>query len=166
VLTKVSITFDDLPNVAEKLKWIPDTYKGFNWTRIAYMERSYAIKTYPESGYATSFIPNGSPYIAFFRQESSISIAEPNETIALVSLTAYAAWEDDLQLTITGYRNSKQLNIHTTTLLFGKPQVIVLLWKNIDKIIFKSSGGTVHPGTNVLPEFYVILAQLTIEQFF
>jgi hypothetical protein len=80
----------------------------------------------------------------------------------LISLTACAAWNDNLELTIRGHRNSIQTNTHTTTLLFGKPGLIVLNWKDIDKVTFKSSGGTAHPGSGESAWLNVIITQLTI----
>ena len=92
-----------------------------------------------------------------------MAIERPNETFNFVSITACAAWNDDVQLTITGYRNSKQMNTHTATLSFGKPQLILLQWKDIDKVTFKPSGGTAHPGTGVGTYSYVAITQLTID---
>jgi surface antigen len=159
----MTITFDDLPSAAEETKWVPNKYNGFNWTKIVYMEKSYAMETYPKSGYVSSFMPGGSSHIAFFNEEAVISSEESNETFTLVSLTACAAWNDNLHLTISGYRNSIQVNTHTSTLIFGKPQVIILLWRNIDKITFQPSGGTLHQANKELEsDTHCILTQLTI----
>jgi surface antigen len=160
----MTITFDDLPSAVKETKWIPDKYKGFNWSKIVYMERSYATETYPESGYVTAFNPDGSSHIAFFNEEATVSVKESNETFTLVSLAACTAWNDNLHLTIIGYRNSKQVNTHTSTLLFGKPQVIVLLWKNIDEITLQPSGGTAHSENSELEsDTHCVLTQLTID---
>ena len=133
------------------------------WTGISYAHELYVKESHPKSGYVTAFMPGGSPHIAFFKEEASISAEDSNETFTLVSLTACAAWNDDLQLTITGYRNSTQINTHTTTLLFGKPQLILLQWKDIDKITFKSSGGTMHPGIGAtVTSTQVVITQLKI----
>ena len=109
------------------------------------MHKSLATKTHPKSGYATSFDSGGSLHIAYFKDEASISVENTNETFTLISLDACAAWNDDLQLIITGHRNLTLINTHTITLLFGQPQHILLEWNNINKIIFKSYGGTTHP---------------------
>jgi hypothetical protein len=110
----------------------------------------------------TSFKPGGSLQIAYFYEPATINTGLQYEAFTLASLTASAAWNDDLQLTITAYRHSAEINNHNITLLFGRPQRINLQWKNIDKVIFKASGGTAHPGSGegVLP--HAIITQLTI----
>jgi hypothetical protein len=161
-LTKGKITFEDLPSAAEEPKNIPRTYRGLKWIRFCYGHESNLKTQYPNSGYMTAFIPGCSPHIAFFKKDASINVERPNETLTFVSLVACAAWNDDLQLTITGYRNSVQINAHTITLLFGQSQHFSLQWKNIDKITFKPFGGTAHPGSGGGLGLHVIITQLTI----
>jgi len=162
---EVTIKFDDLPDAKEQLKPIHNVYKGFKWSDISYAHGSYMKVKYPTSGYVTSFTNGGSPHIAYFKDEGSISVERLNETFTLVSLTACAAWNDDLQFTITGHQNSIQINTHTTTLLFGKPEPILLYWKDIDKVILKSSGGTTHPGSDGSGRrSQVVITQLTISR--
>jgi len=129
------------------------------------MDKSYALETYPKSGYTSSFMPDGSPHIAFFNEETFFGVANPNETFNLISLSASAAWTDNLHLTLVAYRNSKQVNTHTSTLIFGKPQVIVLLWKNIDKIAFQPSGGPAFLENDELEkDTHCVITQIIIEQ--
>jgi hypothetical protein len=162
-LGKVRIIFDDLPSAIEGVRGMSNTYQGLKWTQFNYAHQSYLTKTNSKSGYVTAFNTGYSPHIAFFKDEASLAIERPNATFTFVSVTACAAWNDDLQLTITGHRNSTQMNTHTTTLLFGQPQLILLQWKNISKISFKSFGGTAHPetGSETLP--HVVITQLTID---
>jgi hypothetical protein len=140
---------------------IPSVYKGLKWTNMSYMHESHAVKNFPKSGYVTSFIPAGSLHIAFFKEVASISTKSSDEAFALVSLTACAAWNDDLQLTITAYRNSIQVNNHNIILLFGRPQRIFLRWKNIDKVTFKSSGGIAHSASGASAGTQIAITQLT-----
>jgi hypothetical protein len=161
-LRQAKITFDDLPSAVEGQKAVPSTYRRLKWTRIDYAHELFLKKNYPNTGYVTTFIPGGSPHIAYLNKEASISVERPDGTFTLISLTACAAWNDDLQLTITGYRNSIQINTHTTTLLFGKAQLILLQWKNIDKVIFKPFGGIAHPGSGGSTKLHVVITQLTI----
>jgi hypothetical protein len=134
------------------------------WTKFYYGHELYWKKERPNSGYVTAFTNGCGPHIAFFKDEASIAVERPNAIFTFVSVTACAAWNDDLQLTITGHRNSTQINTHTATLLFGQPQLILLQWKNIDTITFKSSGGIKHPGAGSGaggPQ--VVITQLTID---
>jgi hypothetical protein len=162
-LGKGRITFDDLPSAVEGAKWIPNTYRGLKWTGLSYAHELFFKKEHPKSGYVTAFTSGCGPHIAFFKDQASIAIERPNETFTFVSNTACAAWNDDLQLTITGHRNSTEINTHTATLLFGQPQLILLQWKNIDTIIFKSFGGTAHPGSGSGAGSQVVITQLTID---
>jgi hypothetical protein len=124
-----------------------------------------AIKHYPKSGYMTAFIPNHNLQVAFFRESATISRELPDDTFALVSLTACAAWNDNMQLTISAYRRSVLVNEYSITLLFGTPQLVSLQWENINKIILKPSGGTAHRGIDREDGGpFVILTQLTIKK--
>ncbi len=161
-LTKAKITFEDLPSAAEETKTIPSIYRGLKWIGLAYAHESYMKTKYPNSGYVTAFRPGCSPHIAYFSKDASIDAEPPNQTFTFVSLVACAAWNDNLQLTITGYRNSVQTNKHTTELVFGQPQHIPLRWENIDKVTFKPFGGTAHPGSGSGSNLHVIITQLTI----
>ncbi len=158
------ITFDDLRSVVEESIRIPSTYRGLKWTDLSYAHERYWKKKHPKSGYAAAFTSGCDPHIAFFVDKASIAIERPNETFTFVSVTACAAWNDDLQLTITGHRNSTEINTHTATLLFGQPQLILLQWKNIDTITFKSSGGIKHLGAvSGVGGSHVVITQLTID---
>jgi hypothetical protein len=132
------------------------------WTGLSYAHERFFKKECPNSGYVTAFNTGCGPHIAFFMAEASVAVERPKETFTFVSVTACAAWSDDLQLTITGHRNSTQINTHTTTLLFGQPQYIPLQWKNINKITFKPFGGTPHPGCGGAGA-HVVITQLTID---
>jgi len=161
VLRRIRITFEDLPSAEEKSKAIPSKYRELKWTGISYGHKLRLEKEHPKSGYVTSFMPGGSPHIAYFKEEASISVENSDKTFTLISFTACAAWNDDLQLTITGHRNSIEINKHTTKLLFGKPQLILLNWKDIDKITFKPFGGILHRGSSG-PGLHVVITQIRI----
>ena len=163
--TKMVINFADLPSAEEKLLNITSKYQGLKWTATSYMHKSFATKKYSKTGYAMAFAASDSPHIAFFKDGASMSAERSNETFTLLSLDACAAWRDGLQLTIKGYQKSTEIITHTTTLLFGAPQSIVLQWKNIDRFVFESSGGTIHPGLPDAALTHVILTKLVINQF-
>ncbi len=161
-LGKGRFTFNDLPSAVEEAKWIPSTYRGLKWTKLNYAHERIFKNKHPNSGYVTAFTSGCSPHIAYFKDEASIAVERLNKIFSFVSITACAAWNDDLQLTITGHRYSTQINTHTATLLFGQPQLILLQWKNIDTITFKSSGGTAHPGSGSGTGSHVAITQITI----
>jgi len=168
--TEINITFNDLSEISEDddvIPDVPDLYRGLKWTNFNYINESYAAKNSSKSGYETVFQPGCSTNIVFSGKQASIGTSRFNETFTLISLHVCAAWNDGLKLTITGHRNSERIQTHTSILLFGKPQPIVLNWKNIDKIIFKSFGGTLHqraPRPALGADNHFILTQLTLER--
>jgi hypothetical protein len=129
------------------------------------MDKSYAMETYPKSGYVSAFMPGGSPHVAFFNEETSFAAENPTEPFNLISLSACTAWTDNLHFTIIAYRNSKQVNVHTAVLLFGKPQVIVLLWKNIDKIVFQpTSGPPLFENDDLEKDTHCVVTQIILDR--
>jgi len=161
-MSQVVIQFDDLPSAEKENLIIPNKYKELNWTRISYGHELFLENKFPKSGYVTSFMPGGSPHIAYFYEEAGISVKDSDKTFTLISFTACAAWNDDMELTIKGYRNSIEIDTHTITLLFGEPQLILFNWKDIDKVTFKPSGGRIHPGASLSGGSHVVITQLTI----
>ncbi len=152
----MTITFDNLTYPPSKRGALPESYKGLKWTGFEYMNDSYARSKHTNSGYATAFMSINNFYIAFSFSRASISIESPNETFSVLAVTACAAWNDDLQLTITGHRNSTEIKTHTSVLLFGKPQEIVLGWTDIDTLIFNSSGGTAHSENSISGNQFIL----------
>lgn len=152
----VTITFDNLTYSSSKRGCFPESYKGLKWAGFEFMHDSYARTKHTNSGYTNAFVSVNNLYIAFSRSGASISVEPPNETFSVLTLTACAAWNDDLQLTITGYRNSIELKTHTSLLLYGKPQEIILGWTDIDKLTFESSGGTPHSANSIAGNQFIL----------
>ncbi len=141
----IQIVFDDMPNVSMTYGTIPLSYKNFQWTHFSYMHEEYAKLNYSDKGYATAFTSNDSQYIAWSSSSASISADRNQQVFGIVSFEACAVYNDNVKLTITGYRNSAQVYItHTSTLLFGKSELTELCWTNIDTLKFESFGGTPH----------------------
>ena len=160
---KRTINFSDLPSAADAEKVMPKVYQEIQWNGMNYLYKEWVKSSHPKSGYLNAFIANSSSHIAFFKHEGSLSAPSTTDAFNLVSITACAAWNDGLELTITGYRRSIQTDTHTVILLFDKPQMILLQWESIDKVIFKSSGGTVHPESGGSGSgSQVVLTQLTL----
>lgn len=162
-LTKVIIRFHDLPTAITECKIILGIYRGLKWTGFCYGHESFLKRNYPDSGYATCFASQDSPQLAYFKIDSSIESERMGDMFTIVSIVACAAWNDNVQLTIIGLQNSRQTYEQITILPFGQPQLISLNWKNIEKILLKPSGGTVHPGSNSVPLPHIIITELTID---
>jgi hypothetical protein len=162
-LTKVTIRFDDLPSAAQECKIILGTYRGLKWTGMCYGHQSLLERTLPNSGYVTCFTAGSSPQVAYFKMDASISLERQNERFTFVSMSVCAAWNDDLQLTITGHQDSVQTHAHTAVLRFGQPQLLLFQWRNINRIVLKPLGGTANPETGQPPLPHVIVTQITID---
>lgn len=157
------ITFDELPVAADETRWIPATYKGLQWNKVVYMVRSYALITYPNSGYTAAFAATGSRQLAFFNDEASITHEKISEPFDVVSLTVCSAWNSNLHLTVLGYYESEHVKTHSLTLSLGKPQTLLLQWPNIDKLVLRPTGDAVS-AENQEPtsDTHCILTQLII----
>ena len=105
---------------------MPTIYQGIKWTGVRYRHKEFANARQPKSGYRGSVIPGGSSHAAYFRDDASLRTEFSNRVFTLVSITACAAWSDDLQSTITRHQRSTQVDTHTVLLLFGRPQMILL----------------------------------------
>ncbi|CAF1233775.1 unnamed protein product [Adineta steineri] len=135
----VTITFHNLMNSYSKRGACPELYRGLKWSGFEYMYESYARMKHANSGYVYAFQSTDSSCIIFSSSHASISVDPPNEVFSVLALTACAAWIDNLQLTITGHRNSIKIKNHISALRFGKPQEIILGWTDIDMLTFESS---------------------------
>lgn len=162
-IAKSRITFHDLPNAVGDSKVIPHLYYGLKWNNIYYGQLLHLRQKNPRSGYAMAFNATDSSTVAVFMKNASITVVNPGRRFTLSSLTACAAWNDNLLLVIHGYRGSQQTNQYMTKLLFGKPQMFLLTWKDIDRITLESSGGTAHPGSGGTAEAHVIITQVTVD---
>ena len=139
VLVPEKITFADVPNVSMEPAPLPPIYRSLRWNNLNYVHERYTKEKYAGSGYAAAFIPGGSSFIAFSDSTASISVEDEEEVFGVLSLWACAAWKEDLQLTITGYRRSSQVYKQTSTLLRGKPRLMQLCWTDIDMLKFQPS---------------------------
>ncbi|CAF4070998.1 unnamed protein product [Rotaria magnacalcarata] len=144
-ITKARITFNDLPMADEKSNFIPDMYRGLEWNNIYYIQRLHLEKNLLKNVHVPSLTASNSPHVALFSGKASISAENVNGIFTFISLTVYGAWNDNMQLLITGHRNSILVSKYTTVVLWCKPQLILLNWRDIDKVILQPLRGTRHP---------------------
>jgi hypothetical protein len=156
----MTITFDDIPDASITIGTIPMSYKKLRWINFSYMHEQYAKLNYPDKGYATVFTPTGSQYIVWSSSSASINVDRDQQVFGVVSFEACAVYNDSVKLTIMGYRNSKLLYTHISTLLFGKLESIELCWTDIDTLKFESTGGTPRFKLNEGPHF--LLTSITV----
>lgn len=160
-IRQARIMFDNLVSDTENCFEIPNFYRGLNWTDFLYTQKLYWKKFCPSTEFVTAPTPNISAHVAFFNNEASIS-GKFLSTFNLISFTVCSAFNDDQVLTIQSYCNSVETNQHTMTLLFGKPEFILLAWKNINRVTFRTFGGTSHNDDGQPYCSYAIITQITI----
>ena len=129
--TATIINFDDISAEA-----VPSGYNNLVWTN------GKAYTTTASNGYYTGAVsrpnsvmnPNGTP----------MTIASANsQSFTLYSLVIAAAWYDDLQLTVVGYKSNIVIATSTFTLqVFTASYLSFSGFSGLDKVIFTTSGGT------------------------
>ncbi|CAF1452656.1 unnamed protein product [Rotaria sp. Silwood1] len=118
LLTRARITFNDLSIADEKSQSIPNMYRRLEWNKIYYAHVLHLNEKLPKSVDVTSVTSGNSLHVAWFSKNAWISGENLNETFTFVSLTAYGAWNDDMQLMVTIHRNSALIYTYTTTYSF------------------------------------------------
>ncbi|CAM4884230.1 unnamed protein product [Rotaria socialis] len=144
-ITKAKITFNDLPMADQKSNFIPDMYRGLEWNKIYYTQRLHLKKNLLNNVHVPSLTATNSRHVAWFTEKAAISAENVNGIFTFVSLTVYGAWNDGMQLLITGHRNSILVSKYTTAVLWCKPQLVLLNWQDIDKVILQPLRDTRHP---------------------
>jgi hypothetical protein len=155
------ITFNDIPNASRTMGTFPSIYRRFRWIYFSYMYERYAKLNYSDTGYATAFTQNSSQYIAWSSTSASISVEDDKQVFHAVSLDACAVYNDNVQLTITGHRNSVQVNKYIATLQLGRSKSIELCWTDVDKLKFESNGGIPHVHYQNGPHFVLTSVTFT-----
>jgi len=137
--TGTLITFDDLSAGVGGVQ-IANGYAGLNWSNFYALDGpSYG------GGYAAGVI--SSPNVAYngFGAPASFSSPAP---FTLDSLYLTAAWNDNLQVTVTGLNNGQAIAGDTATLTLSatQPTLFAPGWSGLTEVDFTSFGGTPHPG--------------------
>lgn len=140
------ITFDDLPRPGG----IPLTngYHGFNYSNLDYINTI----PLPGTGYRTGTVsPHNVAYNGYGNPASLTSAGGTAFTLDSFYLTA--AWNDDLDVTVTASRLGVVLDTTTLIVSTDGPTLETLNWTGIDTLQFSAFGGTPHPhaagsGTN------------------
>lgn len=125
------MTFDDLSTGGP----VPDGYHGIRWINAWYADKRI-FGNY--SGEYVSYNRNG----LMMMMES----AEKNKRFTFKSIAIAAAWNDNLQLEIIGYRDDTLITNHTFTLqVFAVSHLDFNDDTALDKVTFQTYGGTKNP---------------------
>ncbi|CAF1339744.1 unnamed protein product [Adineta ricciae] len=137
--TSTLITFDDLPTITVSTL-ISNGYFGLSWSNAYY---DAASRNVPGSGYYTALSSGSYITLNGFGNPMAIASTTPN-TFNISSFIAAAAWNDNLNLAISGKRNGTTVYQQTVTLQVTNSTWVSLNWTYIDTVTFTTSGGTVN----------------------
>ncbi|UJR34490.1 hypothetical protein I4U23_021898 [Adineta vaga] len=133
------LTFDDLqfPFYGD----IPDGYQNFNWDNAG----AIRIDALPVSGYHTAVVSG--TYALYNTNAFPMNMSRVNGSrFTLHSAALTAAWNDNLQLRVIGYRSNIVVANNTFTLqVFTVSNLTFHGYSALDTAVFSSSGGTNNP---------------------
>jgi Autotransporter beta-domain len=132
IAQNVSINFDDIPEGA-----ISNGYKNLDWNNFSILNSTtYSINP---SGYLNGTV---SPSNVAYNAYANPAYFESTRAFTLRSAYITGAWNNGLQVTVTGYRNGSQAYTQTYTVNSTSPTQITFNWSNLSKVNFSSAGGT------------------------
>jgi hypothetical protein len=144
------ITFDDLP--AAELEAIPNGYNGFTWGDSFLTNVSYVHKdTIPGTGFETGVVSGDYAAFNFLATTSIIS----GEQFDFNGAYLTAAWNDGLNIEVTGFLNNLALFTKTIVVSTQQAQWFDFNFLGINSLSLRAWGGTSTDGT-VGNDFFVI----------
>jgi hypothetical protein len=137
------ITFEGLVAVKSETPTLPADYDGFTWTNIGALDK--AEYHGDPDGYESVIHGRDGGY-TYNGQTASFS---STTHFALKSGYFAAAWDTDLSVTFTGYRNGHQV-AQTTVVLDQTSEKITFdkTFANVDDVTIVASGGTDENGAD------------------
>lgn len=139
------ITFDDLTCSTDGTE-ILNSYAGLNWSNFWCVDASTnAFGSGTQSGYYAGRVSGSNVVLNGFENPAEFTLTAPGAAkFNLNSVYLTAAWNDDLVVTITAWRDGTALPATTHTLSATAPTLVTLNLSQIDRVHFASAGGTKH----------------------
>ena len=131
------MNFDDI-STSITFDYMPTSYNGYTWDNFGIANGN----NIPNTGYQVGIVSQAN--VAFNNYGNPAYISKSN-FFNLNSGYFTSAWNNDLQLTVTGFTDeggTNQKYISTYTLQKTSQSKIVFNWTGIKRILFNSSGGT------------------------
>ena len=134
---QTTLTFDD---IGCGICAVPNGYGGLNWNNF------YALNTTsePPSGYHPG--TTSGQYVAFNGSGVPASVTQGSDPFAFNSGQFTAAWNDNLNLDVTGLVGGVPTYFASYILSATAPTLLTFNWANLSEVDFISSGGTQHSG--------------------
>ena len=121
---------------------IPNGYGGFNWSNFSSLNTLNDPNATP-SGFSHADTDGASPDVAFNRRGKPASLSRTTD-FSFYGAFFTAAWRDGLHIEVEGFRDGKLVDVKKFTVNSTGPTFESFDFQNIDKLEFKSWGGTVH----------------------
>ena len=161
VPVKRRINFDDLLGLREKRNTyysISSNYAGFIWENTAVMPRECGKSSFSNTGFGTAF-EKEQKCVVFNFGCRPMKMRDSRATFFIVSFEASCAFQDELNLTVSGRRGGETIRSINIIVHYQKVKLFPLNWKDIDELEFAPSGGKQLPNCNDTDR-HVILASL------
>ena len=137
------ITFDDLTCDVWGTTLITNGYAGLNWSNFYCIDGVNAHGG--NSGYNAGRVSGSNVAYNGFGNLAEFTVTAPGAAkFNLNSVYLTAAWNDDLVVTITAWRDGTALPAITHTLSATAPMLVTLNLSQIDRVRFVSTGDTGH----------------------
>ena len=149
------ISFDDLPMTTTGA-YIPDGYHDLTWFEFAVLD---GLNYGQPSGYGAGVV--SPPNVAFNADGYPATLIAPGP-FDLFSAYLTAAWNDDLQLEVTGYVGAELAYDNTFTLSATQPLLINFNYIGVNEVNFIASGGTPHLAYGNYPGYEFVMDNLII----
>ncbi len=119
---------------------LPANYGGLSWSASTWVMNTGAYGNVSDSGYARG-TTSGS-FAAFTNLEQPITVSATNGQFDFVGASLTAAWNDNLNVAISGFRGGAQVFSQNIVISDDAPARIELNWTDLDSITFRPFGGT------------------------
>jgi hypothetical protein len=137
------LNFDDLTDQAA----VPSGYNGFNWTNM--FGEHWDTNLDAGTGFENGSVGPGTGVVFNGNGTQGTVVTSPTSTkFNFVGAYLTGAWNDGLNVTVTAFLNSVQVDTQTVTTSFSAPTFFEFDFNNIDTLKFTSSGGTQAPNVN------------------
>ncbi|CAA6819087.1 MAG: Unknown protein [uncultured Sulfurovum sp.] len=130
------INFDDIDTGGSYVS-IPADYKGFIWSESFVAVDGMAYDS--NSGYAKGII--STPNVAANANEDDVTLSN-DEVFNFTSAYLTAAWNNDLEVTLKGYKDGTELYTRTVVVSPHSATKFDFNFEGVDTVTFHSEGGT------------------------
>lgn len=127
-----TLNFDDLDNFSS----VPSGYGGLEWSNLNALDSS--IYYFPESGYVNGTV---SPNNVLYNGGGSMASISGSTPFKLEGFYLTAAWNNNLNVDITGYNGENQIYTYSLIVNTDGPTLVELNWADLTRVTFSSYGG-------------------------